>query len=445
MGDLSVPVLPGVSSADLAQLPIERLEAELCTLAAQSASAMCRWLAMVAEFDRRDAAMQWWGVLSTAHWLAWRCAIDARTAREHVRVARAVVGLPRTMAAFAAGQLSYSKVRAITRVARISTEDTWIEKAREATTAQLEEAVRGYRRAIDPKGEFHRAQPEPDDTPADCRTRHREDGRTQIVFDLSADEAGEVLAKLDRRADSIFQDEANCGSAEPPLCLTHSERRARALLEVLSETFANTPSDPDDDRYLVVIHAEASSIGGTGRAWIEGGPPVTAERLAELLCDQPLSLLVEDDHGNPLYLGRSTKQLNRRQRRALRYRDRGCCRFPGCTRTKRINGHHVAWWRRDNGPTDIDNLVSLCPFHHRLVHRGQFCIEVEAKGLFVFARPDGTLIEDSPEPLTPARTLEHANSAAGVDVVSAPEPGDGYRQDLSLTVDALLASFGLLI
>ena len=352
---MSVAVLPGVSSADLEQLPIERLEAELCTLAAQNASAMCRWLVMVAEFDRRDAAMQWWGVLSTSHWLAWRCAIDARTARDHVRVARAIVGLPKTMAAFAAGELSYSKVRAITRVARISTEGVWLQKARDATTAQLEDAVRAYRRAIDPTKESEVGSPEPDGVPGDCRTRHGEDGRTQIVFDLPADEAAEALAKLDRRADEVFHEQADSGSAEPALRLSHGERRARAFVELMSETFPQSPSDPDDDRYLTVIHAKATDLGV--HAWMEGGPPVTAERLAELLCDQPLSLLVEDDHGNPLYLGRITKQLNRRQRRALRYRDGNCCRVPGCSRTKRLNGHHVAWWGRDKGSTDIDNLA----------------------------------------------------------------------------------------
>lgn len=252
---------------------------------------------------------------------------------------------------FASGELSYSKVRALTRVARITTEDRWLETARCATTAQLEDAVRAYRSAIDPSTE---AEPEP--MPGECRVRHSEDGRSQIVFDLPSDEAAEVLAKLDRRGDEIFHDQGNCGSAEPQvLRLSHAERRARALVEMVSETFPSSPSDPDDDRYLVVIHAKATSLGV--KAWMEGGPAISPERLAELLCDQPLSLLVEDDADNPLYLGRITKTLNRRQRRALRYRDGMCCRVPGCTNTRRINGHHVAWWQRDQGPTDIDNLI----------------------------------------------------------------------------------------
>ena len=443
MGDSSFPILPGVTAADLEHLPNERLESELCALAAQSASAMCRWLVMVAEFDRREAAFQWYGILSTAHWLAWRCAIDARTARDHVRVARAIVGLPKTMAAFASGELTYSKVRAITRVATINNEEPWLYLARHATTAQLEDAVRAYRRAVDSLGKPVPVPGDVDDSPGECRERHSEDGRTQILFDLPADEAAEVLAKLDRRAEELFHKQEGCGSAEPPLRLSHAERRARALVEMAAEALPSSASDPDDDRYLVVIHAKASTLGLN--AWMEGGGPIAPSRLAEILCDQPLSLLIEDDDDNPLYLGRTTKTLNRRQRRALRYRDGRCCRVPGCLNTRRLNGHHVAWWERDKGPTDIDNLVSLCPFHHSLVHKGKLFIKVDGDGRFVFSLPDGTVLVDAPETSPVQTTIEEANATAGVRVATAPLPGEGDRQDLALTLDGLLLSFGLLV
>ena len=179
MGDLAIAVLPDVTSDDLERLPKERLEAELCTRAAQSASAMCRWLVMVAEFDRREAAMEWYGIVSTAHWLAWRCAMDARTARDHVRVARAIVGLPKTLAAFAAGELSYSKVRALTRVARFDTEDRWLDTARNATTAQLEDTVPSATRSIRPvRTRSARTSPEI----AGCATARRDAPRSSSTF-----------------------------------------------------------------------------------------------------------------------------------------------------------------------------------------------------------------------------------------------------------------------
>ncbi len=123
--------------------PLERLEAEICDLAAHLAAATCRWLLLVAEFDRRRG---WagWGLLSCAHWLSWKCGISLKTAREQVRVARALEELPRTRAAFGAGRISYSKTRAITRVAATDTEADWVDLATHAPAAHLDRLVSGY-------------------------------------------------------------------------------------------------------------------------------------------------------------------------------------------------------------------------------------------------------------------------------------------------------------
>jgi hypothetical protein len=123
--------------------PLERLEAEICDLAAHLAAATCRWLLLVGEFDRRRG---WagWGLLSCAHWLSWKCGISLKTAREQVRVARALEELPRTRAAFGAGRISYSKTRAITRVAATDTEADWVDLATHAPAAHLDRLVGGY-------------------------------------------------------------------------------------------------------------------------------------------------------------------------------------------------------------------------------------------------------------------------------------------------------------
>lgn len=123
----SIPGQPA-TLADPAGLPLERVEAEICTLAGQIAAATCRFLRLLAEFDAREG---WtgWQVRSCAQWLSWRCGLDLRTAREHVRVARALAGLPLTTEAFAAGRLSYSKVRALCRVATAETEADLVEAA----------------------------------------------------------------------------------------------------------------------------------------------------------------------------------------------------------------------------------------------------------------------------------------------------------------------------
>ena len=137
----------GIGSEALADAPTDWLEREIGELSAHIAAAMCRWLELVAEFDRRRAH-EAWGFHSCGAWVAWRCAIDPRSAREHVRVARALEGLEQVRECFGRGELSYSKVRAITRIATPQIEAELLEMARWATASQLERLVRGYRRAV---------------------------------------------------------------------------------------------------------------------------------------------------------------------------------------------------------------------------------------------------------------------------------------------------------
>jgi len=129
----------------LEQIPLERLEHEITRLASHINAGMCRWLQLVAEFDRREGWSSW-GCRSCAEWVAWRCALDPRTAREHVRVARRLAQLPGIREAFGRGELSFTKVRALTRVADADSEDELLDLAHFATAAQLERIVRAYRR-----------------------------------------------------------------------------------------------------------------------------------------------------------------------------------------------------------------------------------------------------------------------------------------------------------
>jgi hypothetical protein len=135
------PTKPPVQDADL---PLEQLAEEITRLSAHLAAATCRWLVLVGEFDRR-AGWQQWGCRSCADWLAWRCGLVPGAAREHVRVARALADLPRIRETFDRGELSYSQVRALTRVATAECEAELVLIARYATAAQLERVVRTYR------------------------------------------------------------------------------------------------------------------------------------------------------------------------------------------------------------------------------------------------------------------------------------------------------------
>ena len=132
---------------DLAAVPLERIESEITELAGHINAATCRWLCLVAELDRREGWATW-GAKSCAHWLSWRCSVTPNAAREQVRVARRLSELPAVRGAFASGELSFSKVRALTRVATEDNEEELVGIARHATAAQLEVMVRSYRRAV---------------------------------------------------------------------------------------------------------------------------------------------------------------------------------------------------------------------------------------------------------------------------------------------------------
>jgi hypothetical protein len=139
---VSPPADVAASAAEPARVPLERLEAQICELAGQLAAATCRFLVLLADFDARRGWASW-EMSSCAQWLSWKCQLSSGTAREHVRVARALRDLPVIRARFAAAALSYAKVRALTRIATAATEAGL---AGPMTANQLERFARAHRR-----------------------------------------------------------------------------------------------------------------------------------------------------------------------------------------------------------------------------------------------------------------------------------------------------------
>ena len=125
-------------------VPLERLEAQICELAGHLAAATCRFLVLLGDFDARRGWASW-DMNSCAEWLSWKCQMSSGTAREHVRVARALRNLPVIRGEFGAGRLSYAKVRALTRIATPSTEAGLVELAGPMTGNQLERFARAHR------------------------------------------------------------------------------------------------------------------------------------------------------------------------------------------------------------------------------------------------------------------------------------------------------------
>ncbi len=418
--------LDPLEPADQQPRPLEQVEREICELAAHLAAATCRWLLLIAEFDERLGWAEW-GVKSCAHWLSWRCSIGLGTAREHVRVARRMAELPLVSGAFATGELSYSKVRALTRVAVPETEASLVELARHATGAQVEKLIRGYEGAL-------RACTESADRSHERRCLQwqiEDDGSLSIRGRLPAEDGALLLRALE--------------SADDPAAtgLDAGARHADALTAVARAALETKGRERSGgDPVEVIVHVDAASLAAervVERCEIEGGPVVAPETARRLSCDAAV-VCVAEGNGQTLDVGRRTRSIPPALRRALRSRDGGC-RFPGCTHRRFLHAHHITHWAR-GGETKLGNLVQLCSHHHRLVHEGGFGVEVDHTGRLRFRRRNGDLIAAVPPGLRArGHDLCEQQREAGlsVDAWTCMPRSAGQPLDYGIAVEALLA------
>jgi hypothetical protein len=174
-------------------------------------------------------------------------------------------------------------------------------------------------------------------------------------------------------------------------------------------------------RAIDVPSADNAPLLERGRSELENGPALAVETARRLGCDGTLVGVVENAHGNPLDLGRKTRAISPALKRALKARDGGC-RFPGCDRTRFTHAHHVMHWA-DGGETKLSNLITLCTFHHRLVHEGGFSLRATDDGVFVFSTPDGQRLSERgriEQRRFRGNILATLNAARGVEPKRAP-------------------------
>jgi len=435
--------------------PLTELAGEIRSGAVRLAAATAAWLRLVAEFDVREG----WagvGIQSCAHWLAWQCGMSPGAAREHVRVARALTGLPGTAAAFAEGRLSYSKVRALTRVADPGTEAELLELARHATASQVERVVRAWRRsdAVD------------DGVVAERRSfqwHWDADGMLTLQVRMDAEQGAALLAAVESLAERDARREraaakraaggaeqsagggaVECGEDPGPFPRERlTARRCRALGQLAEAAADAGRRVGDPPRREVVVHVDADVLaddGAAGRAHLEGGPALHPAQVRRMACEAELVVIVEE-RSEPLALGR-------RRRLALLARDGGCAR-PGCpeTRVERLHAHHLEPWRF-GGRTDVSNMVLLCDVDHGLVHDEDLTMRRRGRELVVHDRSGrrawGPADEAFDEGLAEGATVTELRPRTGSAVTgTAPDadalPAGGERMQLGHVVWALLA------
>ena len=438
----------------------ERMGEEIAALAARIDAATYELLVLIREFDEEEG----WscGFLTCAHWLTWRIGLAPGAARERVRVARALGDLPLMSEAMSRGELSYSKVRALTRIATPDTEQSLVDLGRAGTAANVERVVRSWRR-IDRTVEAH------DDELRDASshvTTHIDENGMFVIRGRLAPEAGEVLMKaLDAAGDRLYAEQRE---DKPPV----GKIRADALA-LVAESALKGGLDPGSsgDRYQVVVHANGEELtaqesatadnqthvpAGTSGVRVSAGTPavpgvahgawlgtahvpVSAETARRIACDAG-RVSMAHRNGQILSVGRKTRTIPPPIRRALEFRDQGC-RFPGCT-SQHCDAHHIHHWA-DGGETKLSNLVLLCRKHHRLLHEGGFSVKMNEERAVQFLDKRGRPLERSPAPppvgSDPARELIRRLEDAGILITGEESmpAWDGTPMDLPYVMECL--------
>ena len=405
-------------------------------LAARIQAATYELLVMIGQFDEREGWGE--GFTSCAHWLNWRTGLAMGAAREKVRVARALARLPLMSAAMGCGALSYSKVRALTRVATPGNEASLVDFARCGTAAHVDRLVRAWRRV-------DRIEAAEDD-----RRRHAsrhldiwvdEDGMLVVRGRLSPEVGAVVQRALEAARDRLYHDSTNAearaagSELEDRASVSTGQRRADALgLLAESALAADLERGTAGDRYQVVVHVDAETLnanGGTGQSALEDGIRVSAETSRRIGCDAAKVTMHHDRDGTVLDVGRKTRTIPPAIRRALSTRDRRC-RFPGCD-SRCCDAHHVRHWA-DGGATRLNNLLLLCRRHHRAVHEEGFTVELSENGDVRFFRPGGRPFPDAPPApvwADPPLGSVHARlDAAGLTINPDTATPDWYGEKL---------------
>jgi hypothetical protein len=311
-----------------------------------------------------------------------RYGISAWKAHRWIHAAHTLEDLPMISEALTSGELGIDKVVELARFA----------------TAETQAGLVRWAKRVSPGAVRHRGDLAARASIAEVQDAHHArflswwyspDGhRFGLEAELPAAQGAIVARALERIAEQIpaMPDEADPYFARA--------RRADALVALCS---ARLGTDPDQDRATVVIHTQLDALhAGAGGSEIEGGPPVHPETVRRALCNARVQTVVEDGSGTVVGLGRMAREPSGWMMRQIRYRDREC-RFPGCGARRFTQAHHLVWWRH-GGRTDLDNLVLICSFHHRLVHEHGWSVRRDADGTIRWFLPDGTGYRAGPSP-----------------------------------------------
>src|SRR6266850_8048473 len=303
------PLAPQHSAAAL-----DRLGDEIAELSAHLDAATAHLLELIRQFDARGG----WntGFCSCAAWLSWRVGLDLGAARERVRVARALGTLPLLAEALGRGELSYAKVRALTRVATPETEARLLAVGRAGTAAHVERIVRGWR-FVDRRAEMRETKRR--HATRAVHVHQDEDGMVVLKGRLEPEVGALVMQALAAARESLYQrrrqratfNAGTGGVAEETPSVSQQQADALALLAETALQHGLDPGTPGE-RYQVVVHVDAQVLEdaeASGQSVLEGGTHVCAETSRRLACDATRVMMRHDPHGRVVEVGARTRSI----------------------------------------------------------------------------------------------------------------------------------------
>jgi hypothetical protein len=389
--------------------PKERLDGlfeELAELAGQCNAIDGRIVEIVHEIDR-DGLCGMTGARSVAALVAWKLGLSSGNAHTIATIARRLEEFPRCAQGMREGRLSLDQVGVIAARAADGSDEHYAQLAAVATVNQLRTAVK-----LEP-----RPEPEPDSRAEPQRSITKttnEDGSCWRIK-LPHHDAAKFDAALQSHQDALIAewklDHGNgdhTSEQRPPLPSTDD-----AFMRLVEAGWdAEAARRPHGQHTTVVAHVDVEKRAAT----LHLGPLLSDAERQYLTCDATCEVWFERN-GEVIGAGRATRTISRRLRRALEHRHPTCA-VPGCGATRGLHAHHIRHWE-DGGASELDNLVLLCPYHHRLHHRGIITITGPA---------DQLIVTDSSGQSFSAASLARPPTKPPPDVPPCPGP-TGERAD----------------
>ena len=374
---------PGIERWEVASKAAELIAGQL----AQLHSELVDLMAQVLETNAWSGG----GIASPEHWLMLRCALSPARAKEIVDVARRRGDFPELEARMAEGAVSLDQLAVVARHVPSTHAATVSSFVEAATVPQLRRVLPKYPfpekepaphpAGYEPLPEVVHVDPPIHDEPT--LTMSTYDGRFRLHFEADPLDGALVEQAIREAKDALF----TAGDADATL--------AEGLLSVASRSLSTVESISRREHYKVLVHLDVD-----GHGWMNRRGTLPTHLLRKLTCDgtvRPIWI----ENASPVSVGRSMRIVPPRTRKLIEDRDGGC-RFPGCVTTGFLENHHLVPWS-EGGATDVENLASLCPRHHRELHQGHFTISgnPSTPGGLIFRDRFGTIGRHVPQTIPP--------------------------------------------